>query len=105
MVKPYIIRIRKRPNDSGNAAEMESMKMNCSKMSIDQLREVVAWVDDRAAYRRACGTVSGTSYAEDESAARAALAEISRREYRAKEAEFMSAPALCEHDPNKQPTV
>lgn len=27
MVKPYIIRTRKRPNDSGNAAEMENMKM------------------------------------------------------------------------------
>nr|DAI48774.1 MAG TPA: hypothetical protein [Caudoviricetes sp.] len=71
--------------------------MDYSKMSIDQLREVIAWADDRAAYRRACATISGASYAEDESAARAALAEISRREYRAREAEFLTAPALCEH--------
>ena len=71
--------------------------MDYGMMSIDQLREVMAWADDRAAYRRICGTISGGAYAEDEAAARAALAEISRREYRAKEAEFLSTPALCEH--------
>lgn len=41
--------------------------MDYSKMSMDKLRELIAWADDRAAY------------AEDETAVRAALAEISRR--------------------------
>ena len=54
-------------------------KMDYSKMSMDKLRELIAWADDRAAYRRACGTISGTAYAEDEAAVRAALAEINRR--------------------------
>ena len=54
-------------------------KMDYSKMSMDKLRELIAWADDRAAYRRACGTISGTAYAEDEIAVRAALAEINRR--------------------------
>jgi hypothetical protein len=53
--------------------------MDYSKMSLDKLRELIAWADDRAAYRRACGTISGTAYAEDEAAVRAALAEINRR--------------------------
>lgn len=46
--------------------------MDYSKMSMDKLRELIAWADDRAAYRRACGTISGTAYAEDETAVRAA---------------------------------
>jgi hypothetical protein len=53
--------------------------MDYSKMSMDKLRKLIAWADDRAAYRRACGTISGTAYAEDETAVRAALAEINRR--------------------------
>ena len=54
-------------------------KMDYNKMSMDKLRELIAWADDREAYRRACGTISGTAYAEDEAAVRAALAEINRR--------------------------
>lgn len=42
--------------------------MDYSKMSMDKLRELIAWADDRAAYRRACGTI-----------VRAVLAEINRR--------------------------
>lgn len=69
----------RRPTGPEGHSPGKDHKMDYSKMSMDKLRELIAWADDRAAYRRACGTISGTAYAEDEAAVRAALAEINRR--------------------------
>lgn len=83
-VYPYIIINEnrgkpRRPTGPEGHRPGKDYKMDYSKMSMDKLRELIAWADDRAAYRRACGTISGTVYAEDEAAVRAALAEINRR--------------------------
>lgn len=69
----------RRPTGPEGHSPGKDHKMDYRKMSMDKLRELIAWADDWAAYRRACGTISGTAYAEDETAVRAALAEINRR--------------------------
>ena len=70
---------------------MTNAEFNAFLETLAQLVEAKAKTPEQAA------ALIRQAKAEDEAAARAALAEISRREYRAKEAEFLSTPALCEH--------
>jgi hypothetical protein len=52
---------------------------NARICTTDKLLELVYWFHDRAAYRRACGIVNGSAYAEDCAAETLALAELERR--------------------------
>lgn len=45
----------------------------------DELIDLLQWITDRAAYRRACGYTSGAAYAEECRAEDAALSELVSR--------------------------
>lgn len=47
--------------------------------TIDKIMDLLQWISDRAAYRRACGYTNGAAYAEECSAEDAALTELTRR--------------------------
>lgn len=42
--------------------------MKIENMSTDRIIQIYHWIDDRAAYRRACGITAGAAYAEEEKA-------------------------------------
>lgn len=52
-----------------------------SKMTTDELLEILAWVRDRAAYRRICKIPTGPEWAEDCRAEEEALTELVKRGY------------------------
>lgn len=52
---------------------------NVKDMSADELRDVIQWIADREAYRRACGMTRPTDYAEENALELKISAEIFRR--------------------------
>lgn len=52
---------------------------NVKDMSADELRDVIQWIADREAYRRACGMTRPTDYAEENALELRISAEIVRR--------------------------
>lgn len=50
-----------------------------SKMTTDELRDLLQWITDRRRYRLACDAVEPTLTVQDGAAADAALAELQRR--------------------------
>lgn len=52
---------------------------NVKDMSADELRDVMQWIADREAYRRACGMNRPTDYAEENALELKISAEIVRR--------------------------
>lgn len=52
---------------------------NVKEMSLDELRDVIRWIADREAYRRACGIIRPTDYAEENALELKISAEIMRR--------------------------
>lgn len=52
---------------------------NIKEMSVDELRDVIQWIADREAFRRACGMSRPTDYAEENALELKISAEIVRR--------------------------
>ena len=52
---------------------------NIKEMSVDELRDVIQWIADREAYRRACRMSRPTDYAEENALELKISAEIVRR--------------------------
>ena len=60
--------------------------MNIKRMTIDDLLDVLQWIQDRAAYWRTCGKpMPGTLYAEDCKVEADTVRELARRGYMSKE--------------------
>lgn len=57
------------------------MREKVKKMTIDQLLDVMQWLADRAAYRKACNIYNPSAYADDETAWRYVAGELYRRGY------------------------
>ena len=53
--------------------------MDVTTKSTDELFEMLAWIEDRARYRRICNMTRGTDYADDCTMENAVCGELYRR--------------------------